>query len=125
MSIKVTLEFENEAALVAYFSQGPTVASAKAQSEKQAPKVETPKSTKAEKPAAEPSAQVTKAASTASSDVQEMSADDLTKVIVATVARTSRDQVLAMLREKFDVGAGKEITDPAIRAQAKAALEAM
>ena len=122
MSIKVTLEFENEAALLAYFSGAKTQA---AQPEKQAPKVETPKSTKAEKPAAEPSAQATKAASTASSDAPEMSADDLTKVIVATVARTSRDQVLAMLREKFDVGAGKEITDPAIRAQAKAALEAM
>lgn len=122
MSIKVTLEFENMATMLTYFSGFNAPA---AQPEKQAPKVEPPKSTKAEKPAAEPSAQGTKGASTASSDAPEMSADDLTKVIVVTVARTSRDQVLAMLREKFDVGAGKEITDPAIRAQAKAALEAM
>jgi len=122
VNIKVTLEFDSEAALVAYFARdtkAPTVTAEKAA------KVDAPKSTKAEKPAAEPSAPVTKAASTASSDAPEMSADDLTKVIVATVARTSRDQVLAMLRKEFDVGAGKEITDPAIRAKAKAALEAL
>lgn len=121
MSIKVTLEFDSEAALVAYFARdtkAPTVTAEKAA------KVEAPKP-KAEKPAAEPTAPAATAAPAASSAAPEMSADDLTKVIVSTVARTSREAVLGLLADTFGVKAGKEITDPAIRAKAKAALEAL
>lgn len=118
MSIKVTLEFENEAALVSYFSRdkvAPVVTAEKAA------KVEVPKA----KAAAEPSAPAKTAAPAASSDAPEMSADDLTKVIVATVARTSREAVLGLLADTFGVKAGKEITDPAVRVKVKAALEAL
>jgi hypothetical protein len=41
------------------------------------------------------------------------------------VARTSREAVLGLLADTFGVKAGKEITDPAIRAKAKAALETL
>lgn len=86
-----------------------------------AAKVEAPKP----KAAAEPSAPAKTAAPAASSDAPEMSADDLTKVIVATVARTSREAVLGLLADSFGVKAGKEITDPAVRVKVKAALEAL
>jgi len=80
-------------------------------------------------PAAVTSAPEKADASTASSSAPEtspaMTEADLTKVVVATVARTSREQVLALLQDKFGVTAGKQITDPAVRAQAKAALEAL
>ena len=45
--------------------------------------------------------------------------------MVSAVARTDRETVLAMLQTKFSVKAGKEITDPVIRAKAKAELDAL
>lgn len=110
-------------------------------------KVEAPKpSAKAEKPAekvakpatASPSegnvtpavtATASPTASTASSSEPVKSAgltaEELTKVIVAAVARTSRDAVLGLLKDEFGVSAGKEITDPAVRAQAAAKIGAL
>lgn len=123
MSIKVTLEFSNEQELLEFFyGKKAPAAQPEKQVAKSTAKVEAPKQ---EKAAVEPSAQVTKAAPAASSDAPEMSADDLTKVIVATVARTSREEVLGLLADTFGVKAGKEITDPAIRVKVKAALEAL
>lgn len=51
------------------------------------------------------------------------SAADLTQAIARTVAATSRDAVIDLLGTQFKVKAGKEITDPAVRAQAIAALD--
>lgn len=58
-------------------------------------------------------------------DTGEMTEKDLTAVIIKTVAATSRDQVIALLTEQFGVKAGKEVTDPAVRAQVRDALEAL
>jgi hypothetical protein len=76
------------------------------------------------KPAAAATAPAAAAAQTASSDVV-MTEADLTKVVVAAVARVGKEKVLALLQDKFNVTAGKQITDPAVRAQAKEALEAL
>jgi len=127
VSIKVTLEFNSQEDLVAFFTGKTAVKTIPAEKPaKQEPeKVVDPKP----EPAAATSAPEKADASTASSSAPETSAAmteaDLTKVVVATVARTSREQVLELLQEKFGVTAGKQITDPAVRAQAKAALEAL
>ena len=76
------------------------------------------------KPAAAATAPAPAAAQTASSDVA-MTEADLTKVVVAAVARVGKEDVLKVLQDKFNVTAGKQITDPAVRAQAKEALEAL
>lgn len=76
------------------------------------------------KPAAAATGQVQAGAQTASSDVA-MTEADLTKVVVATVARVGKEATLDVLQTQFGVTAGKQITDPAIRAKAKAALEAL
>lgn len=76
------------------------------------------------KPAAAATAPAQAVAQTASSDAA-MSEADLTKVVVAAVARVGKDAVLAVLQDEFNVTAGKQITDPAVRAQAKAKLEAL
>lgn len=137
--IKVTLEFNTQAELLAFFassagaapttkvespkSQKPTAASettkAAAPTATETAKVADPK------PAAEPSAPAAAAVSTASSSEAGLSPEELTKAIVAAVARTSREAVLGLLQADFNVQAGKQITDPAIRAKAKAALEAL
>lgn len=128
--IRVTLDFQSQAELLDFFSGKATPAVAPATktekaTPKQEPKVEPPKP----EPAAATSAPEKVAASTASSSEGEASPAlteaDLTKVVVATVARTSREQVLELLQREFGVTAGKQITDPAVRAQAKAALEAL
>lgn len=70
----------------------------------------------------------TKAAEKAAADTAKtegIEAIELTKTVVAAVAATSREAVLTLLKEKFNVSAGKEITDPVIRKQAADALEAM
>lgn len=130
MTIKVTLEFATQEELLAYFGAAKTApATAKAEPKPEKAKVE--KAEPADK-VADPkpetavaaTAPAPAAAQTASSGAG-MTEADLTKVIVAAVARTSRDQVLGLLSEKFNVTAGKQITDPAVREQAKAALEAL
>jgi len=128
VSIKVTIEFNSQEDLVAFFTGKTAVKTIPAEKPAPAAKPEKVVDPKPE-PAAATSAQEKVAASTASSDAAEtspaMTEADLTKVVVATVARTSREQVLALLQEKFGVTAGKQITDPAVRAKAKAALEAL
>jgi len=128
VSIKVTLEFNTQEDLVAFFTDKTTTKTPTVEKPAPAAKPEKVVDPKPE-PAAATSAQEKVAVSTASSDAAEtspaMTEADLTKVVVATVARTSREQVLTMLQEKFGVTAGKQITDPAVRAQAKTALEAL
>lgn len=120
MSIKVTLEFASQAELLAFFTKDAAKPDVKAP-EKAAPKPEA-------KPAAVVTAPAPTAAPTASSDAPsaaEVTPEQLTKVIVAAVARTNRDAVLGLLSDQFGVKAGKEITDPATRAKAVAAIGAL
>lgn len=148
MTIKVTLEFATQEELLAYFGAAKTApATAKVESPKPG-KPDQPKPEKSNpatgvdaasttapgtaeaktdpKPetAVAATAPAPAAAQTASSSAG-MTEADLTKVIVAAVARTSREQVLGLLNDKFNVTAGKQITDPAVREQAKQALEAL
>jgi 3-oxoacyl-ACP reductase-like protein len=112
---------ELQAVMAALKAEAPApVAEAKAV----APKPEKAKA--AATPAAAPAPTAAPAASEPSAAGSSgISAEELTKVIVATVARTSREQVLAVLNSKFGVNAGKEITDPATRAAAAEALGAL
>lgn len=154
MTIKVTLEFATQEELLAYFGAAKTApAQAKVESPKSEKAEASSKSEKSASPstaatsdkvtdpkpetAVAATAPAPAVAQTASSGAGMTEADpikvifpdmteaDLTKVIVAAVARTSRDQVLGLLSEKFNVTAGKQITDPAVRKQAKQALEAL
>ncbi len=79
----------------------------------------------AEKAAAKPAKVEPAPAAEAPEPDAGMTEKDLTAVIIKTVAATSRDQVIALLTEQFGVKAGKEITDPAERAKARDALEAL
>lgn len=129
MTIKVTLEFATQEELLAYFSKTTPVVPAKAEPKPEKAKVEKAEpAEKVEGPKPETAVAATApapaAAQTASSGAG-MTEADLTKVIVAAVARTSREQVLGLLNDKFNVTAGKQITDPAVREQAKQALEAL
>jgi hypothetical protein len=64
-------------------------------------------------------------AAAAAADGDGISAEELTKAIVKAVAATSKDQVVAMLKKDFGVGAGKEITDPVVRKEAADKLAAL
>ena len=52
-----------------------------------------------------------------------VTAAELTAAIVKAVAATNRDAVVGLLQEQFGVKAGKEVTDPAKRAEVIAALD--
>ena len=54
-----------------------------------------------------------------------MTAEALTAAIVAGVKAHGKDKVLAILKDDFGVGSGKEITDPAVREQAAAKIAAI
>lgn len=55
----------------------------------------------------------------------ETTAKQVTDAVVSAVARVGKESVIALLRDRFNVAAGKEITDPATRAEAVAALTAL
>ena len=54
-----------------------------------------------------------------------LTAEQLTTVIVGAVKTHGKDKVLAVLKDDFGVGSGKEITDPAVREQAAAKIKAL
>lgn len=54
-----------------------------------------------------------------------LTAEQLTAVIVGAVKTHGKDKVLAILKDDFGVGSGKEITDPAVREQAAAKIKAL
>lgn len=117
--IKVTLEFSTLAeagaalALLGGATPATTTAAPKtAKAEKDAAGVTAP--APAEKEAATPDA--------AKPEPEGVTAQQLTNAIVGAVGKLGRDPVIALLKDKFNVSAGKEITDPATRAKAVAAI---
>jgi hypothetical protein len=114
--IKVTLEFSTLAEAGAALALLGGAA---------APAAATNKAPKAEKPAAEVAAPVVKALAesiAANAEPEGATAQQLTNAIVGAVGKLGRDPVIALLKDKFNVSAGKEITDPATRAKAVAAI---
>lgn len=64
-------------------------------------------------------------AAAAAAEGSGITAEELTKAIVKAVAATSKEQVVALLKKDFGVGAGKEITDPDVRKEAADKLDAL
>lgn len=118
--IKVTLEFSTlaEAGAALALLGGATPAAAK-QTKPPVVAVETPVATQKPVTASE---HVAAENAAAKPEPEGVTAQQLTNAIVGAVGKLGRDPVIALLKDKFNVSAGKEITDSATRAKAVAAI---